>query len=109
MKSIIDMAIELKGKNVKSIYNALEGDFVGKSKFEYSLLADTILEIVAKGAEGFVKDIAERFHSIDNRYPMSDKQRWCVAFAYQKVSDEVCAAYKAECEAAAAEFESENF
>lgn len=104
MKSIIDMAIELKGQNVKSIFNALDGDFVSKSKFEYSLLGETILEIVAKGAEGFVKDIAQRFSSIDNRFAMSDKQRWCVAFAFQKVSDEVCAAYKAECEATTDEF-----
>jgi hypothetical protein len=104
MKSIIDMAIELKGKNVKSIFNAIDGDFVSKGRFEYDLLASCIMDIVAKGAEGFIKDICERYNSEQNHYPMSDKQRWCVAFAFQKVSDEVCFEVKAEYEAAAAEF-----
>lgn len=108
MKSAVDMAIELKGQNVKNIFNALDGGYESRGKFEYNFVAQTIMDMVAAGSEGFVKDICERFNSESNRFPMSDKQRWCVAFAFQKVSDEICAKVKAEYEASAAEYEAEN-
>lgn len=100
MKTTIELAAELKAGNVKKIFNAIDGGFESKSKFEYSELADTILEMVARYANGFVTDIAKRFRyngELGGRI-MSDKQRWCVAFAFQKLTDDNFADYTAYCQ-----------
>lgn len=71
----------------------------GRKEFEYDDIADTILEMVSKYATGFVVDIAKRFGlsgELDGR-EMSEKQRWCVAFAFQKLTDEHVAAYTEFC------------
>lgn len=99
MKTIIETAADLRKGNVKNIFNAIDGIFVSGSKFEYSDVADTILDMVANYAQGFVTDIAKRFRfngELGGR-AMSDKQRWCVAFAFQKLSDENIAAYTELC------------
>lgn len=99
MKTIIETAADLRKGNVKNIFNAIDGTFVSGSKFEYSDVADSILEMVQRYAEGFVADIAKRFRfngELGGRV-MSDKQRWCVAFAFQKLSDENVAAYTEFC------------
>lgn len=99
MKTIIETAADLRKGNVKNIFNAIDGIFVAGSKFEYSEVADTILDMVQLYAEGFVKDIAKRFRfngELGGR-TMSDKQRWCVAFAFQKITDENIAAYAELC------------
>lgn len=88
MKSIYEIASELRTKNVKVIFNEIDGNYE-MNGFCYSALASAIMEMVIESADGFVKDICERFNAIDNKRVMSDKQRWCVAFAFQKVSDEV--------------------
>lgn len=103
MKTTIEMASELRKGNVKNIFNAIDGrvemGMNGKKEFEYSDIADTIIEMVAKYATGFVVDIAKRFGlfgELDGR-EMSEKQRWCVAFAFQKLTDENVAAYTEFC------------
>lgn len=99
MKTIIETAANLRKGNVKNIFNAIDGIFVSGSTFEYSDVADTILEMVQRYAEGFVTDIAKRFRfngELGGR-AMSDKQRWCVAFAFQKLSDENVADYANLC------------
>lgn len=104
MKTNIEMASDLRKGNVKNIFNAIDGifayDLTGRGKqFEYSDLADTILDMVSLYAEGFVKDIAKRFRfngELEGRC-MSDKQRWCVAFAFQKLTEENFAAYTELC------------
>lgn len=88
-KSLIDIASELRGKSVKTIYDALDYYFVSKNKTEYTDLATTIMDIVAEGGSGAAKDIATRFASPTNKYTMSDKQRWSVAYAFQKIDDSV--------------------
>ena len=88
-KSIIDIASELRGKSVKAIYDALDYFFVSKHKTEYTDLATTIMDIVAEGGSGAAKDIATRFASPTNKYVMSEKQRWSVAYAFQKIDDSV--------------------
>lgn len=100
MKTIIETAADLRKGNVKNIFAAIDGIFVSGSKFEYSDVADTILDMVANYAQGFVTDIAKRFRfngELGGRV-MSDKQRWCVAFAFQKLSDENVADYVSFCE-----------
>lgn len=75
-----------------NIFNLICGDFVSKSSFEYSDEADIIFELVAKKGEGFVIDICNRVReSMRNgkAIVLSDKQRWCVAFAAMKISAEV--------------------
>ena len=98
-KNAYQQASELR-TNVKAIFNAIDGRHINSSTFEYSTLASAIMDIVAASSTGFVKDICERFNSINNTRAMSDKQRWCVAFAFQKVSDEVIARVEAESVAA---------
>lgn len=88
-KSAYQIASELRSKSAGAIFNAIDGRFISASDFEYSEVASAIMEFVAASTTGFVADICNRFNSINNRRSMSDKQRWCVAFALQKVSDEV--------------------
>jgi hypothetical protein len=89
MKSIYTIASELRSKNVKDIFNALDYTFEGNG-YRYTDLASAIMEIVAASTDSYVKDICERFNGIDTiHFTMSDKQRWCIAFAFQKVSDEI--------------------
>ena len=88
-KSAYQIASELRYKSAGAIFNAIDGNFVSGNAFEYSDVASAIMDFVAASTNGFVADICKRFNSIDNRFAMSDKQRWCVAYALQKVSDEV--------------------
>lgn len=74
-----------------NIFNLICGDFVSKNSFEYSDEADIIFELVAKKGEGFVIDICNRVReSMRNGKViiLSDKQRWCIAFAAIKISVE---------------------
>lgn len=74
-----------------NVFNLICGDFISKSSFEYSDEADIIFELVAKKGEGFVIDICNRVReSMRNgkAIVLSDKQRWCVAFAAMKISSE---------------------
>lgn len=88
-KSIIDIASELRGKSVKAIYDALDYYFVAQNQTQYTDLATTIMDLVAEGGTGAAKDIATRFASPSNKYVMSTKQRWSVAYAFQKIDDSV--------------------
>lgn len=72
--------------NVKSIFNKLNGISDGSkfgSRIEYNDFAYHILEIVEKNSNGFQSDIAKKAILGMN---MTDKQKWCVAFEYQKVA-----------------------
>lgn len=74
-----------------NVFNLICGDFISKSSFEYSDESDIIFELVAKNGEGFVIDICNRVReSMRNgkAIVLSDKQRWCVAFAAMKISAE---------------------
>ena len=85
----VKSAIE-SGKTL-NIFNLICGDFVSKNSFEYSDEADIIFELVAKNGEGFVIDICNRVReSMRNgkAIVLSDKQRWCVAFAAMRISAE---------------------
>lgn len=83
----VKCAIE-SGKAI-NIFNIVDGDFVGMGEFEYSDEAMIIIELVAKNGEGFVIDICNRvLESINagKAITLSDKQRWCIAFAANKIS-----------------------
>jgi hypothetical protein len=88
-KSAYQIAAELRSQKVGKIFDAIDGDYVYGGHFDYSPIASAIMEMVMEAERGFVADICKRYSAIDNRYPMSDKQRWCIAFAFAKVSDEV--------------------
>ncbi len=105
MKTTIEIAADLRAQNVKKIFEAIDGLYVSKKEFEYDEVADTILAMVERYSTGFVTDIAKRFQNM-NRYfnrqtnkIMSDKQRWCVAFAFQKITDQNVADYTDFCNA----------
>lgn len=68
--------------NAERVFDALDFDYSNKC---YSSDADSVLKFVAKYSEGFVIDIAKKFSSPSNKYPMSDKQKWVVAFAFIKI------------------------
>lgn len=69
--------------NAKSVFNCLDFNYSDNC---YSNDADSIMKFVAKYSKGFVVDIANRFSDPSNKYPMSDKQKWCVAFAFIKIN-----------------------
>ena len=54
---------------------------------EYNEGAEIILETVRDNCSGFQADIAEK--ALEGS-KLSDKQRWCVAFAFDKVRDFCC-------------------
>lgn len=84
----VKSAIE-SGKAI-NIFNMVDGDFFGMGSFEYSDEATIVLELVAKNGEGFVVDICNRvLESIKEGRKviiLSDKQRWCVAYAAMKMN-----------------------
>lgn len=70
--------------DAKSVFNCLSFDYNDKC---YSLTAESILKAVKNYSEGFVADIATRFSSPSNKFEMSEKQAWCVAFAFIKIKN----------------------
>lgn len=78
----------LESAKVRNIFNLIDGDFVGMGEFEYSDEAMIVFDLVAKNGTGFVVDICNRvIESISKGHAivLSDKQRWCVAFAAMKI------------------------
>lgn len=78
----------LESAKVRNIFNLIDGDFVGMGEFEYSDEAMIVFDLVAKNGTGFVVDICNRvIDSISKGHAivLSDKQRWCVAFAAMKI------------------------
>lgn len=102
MKNAYQLAVDLKSQNVKNIFNAIDNCYDFGSK-QYEGIGSCIIKIVGEAAEGFVKDICQRFGG--QCRPMSEKQTWCVAFAFQKVSDEVIAQVSERAAQYASEYE----
>ena len=70
----------------KDLFWLLSNDFEGgKFGSGYGFDAKAVLETVKAKGTGFVVDIAERY--LNNSYKMSDKQTWCIAFAYEKINN----------------------
>lgn len=72
--------------NVRNIFNTVDYHFTNSHDIEYSDTAMVIMEIVAKYGEGFVIDICNRV--LENNIQLTEKQRWCVAFAFLKITAE---------------------
>ena len=62
--------------------NRLNGNKVEGYTTEYCGVAEGIMEQVVDKVNGFQKDIAEKALG---GYGMSDKQKWCVCYAYIKM------------------------
>ena len=77
-------------KNAKEVYNLLNFQFDSKYSGSYSLNSDSILKAVAKYSNGFVVNIAERFSSPSNKYPMSERQLWCISYAFLEIEQILC-------------------
>lgn len=75
-----------KAGNAKRVFDCLSFDYNDKC---YSLTADSILKAVKQNCNGFVKDIATRFSDPSNKFAMSEKQAWCIAFAFVKIQKEL--------------------
>ena len=68
-------------KNAKRVFDILRNGFSFQEK-EYSAACWQILDYVAKNITGFQADIAEKAKW--NKFSMSEKQTWCVAFSFIK-------------------------
>lgn len=80
----------LANGNVRRVFDVLAYDFVGLgNEIEYNLTAEVIFETVQKFGESFVVDICEKV--LKSNIRISDKQRWCVAFAFMKLTAEMIA------------------
>lgn len=66
-------------KNVKKVFDFLRNGWSCQEK-EYKVKCYQILDFVAKNIKGFQADIAEKAKI--NRFPMSEKQTWCIAYAF---------------------------
>lgn len=93
MKNFINSYDRVKGAiesgKAINIFNMVDGDYVGMGAFEYSDEAMIVLELVAKNGEGFVVDICNRVLesiNVGKAITLSEKQRWCIAFAANKIS-----------------------
>ena len=83
----IDAINELrKSNNAKKVFNALYFDVNDRG---YSDFADSILKNVAKFSTVFAGDIAKKYSDAGNKFSMSEKQTWCVAFAFIKIENEI--------------------
>lgn len=97
-KNFYDNLSDLRAKNnVRAIFNLIDciptRNYPGnRTVWEYSTEANGILEIVAKYGQGFVTDICDK--ALHHNICLSEKQRWCVAFAMMKVTDEQIAEYR---------------
>lgn len=97
-KNFYDNLSDLRAKNnVRAIFNLIDciptRNYPGNyTIWEYSIEANGILEIVAKYGQGFVTDICDK--ALHHNICLSEKQRWCVAFAMMKVTDEQIAEYR---------------
>ena len=101
-----------EAKNAKRVFDSIFGfwqerDFSGAWRrggfTQYSDIAEDIFRIVMKYGEGFVVDICDK--ALNKAWELSDKQRWCVAFAFLKISESQIEEYAAEVEAMMAEAE----
>ena len=73
-----------KGGNAKEVFLRINFDFNDRCFTNYG---DCILKAVSIYDKSFAKDIAERFRA--SSFDMSDKQRWCIAFAFIKIQKEL--------------------
>ena len=85
-KSLEAMNEMRKSGNAKRVFDCLNFDYNDRC---YSLTADSILKAVKIYGQGFVTDIAKRFQDAGNSFEMSQKQAWCVAFAFVKIENEL--------------------
>lgn len=90
--------------NVKKIYNIIgcncsSNRFGGFDGYEYPAHALCVIELVAKYADGFVTDICNRILKAQyeqlRSIQMTDKQRWCVAYAAKKITAAQIEEYRA--------------
>lgn len=99
----------IRNKSVRKIFDVLfpelTGCFKEKHEIEYCTYAEDIFAIVEKFGEGFVVDICYRVNeSLTGRtIELSEKQRWCIAFAFLKITEEQVDEYFAEISAQIAE------
>lgn len=84
----------IEKNDVRSIFNALDYFFVEKNKIEYSNEAEVIFDLLEKFGTGFIVDICKRAKNDNIR--LSDKQRWCLAFALMKITVEQVEEYEGE-------------
>jgi hypothetical protein len=97
-KNFYDNLSDLRAKNnVRAIFNLIDGTHrieypSRRTVWEYFDDAPGIFEIVAKYGQGFVTDICDK--ALHHNIRLSEKQRWCVAFAMMKVTDEQIAEYR---------------
>ena len=106
MKNDFQLAKELlAAKNVKRIFDCIDYDYVGMGEVEYNYFGVTLMEIVARFAQGFVVDICEK--ALKNNIALSEKQRWCIAYAFAKMTDGQIDEYEAYNNARLAELEAE--
>jgi hypothetical protein len=75
-----------KTNNAKNVFDCLSFDYNDKC---YSLTADSILKAVKIHGDGFAVDIATRFSDPATKFSMSEKQAWCVAYAFCKIKNEL--------------------
>ena len=75
-----------KQGDAKEVFQKLAFDSYNK---EYSLIADSILKAVKFHASGFAVDIATRFQDPSNKFEMSYKQKWVIAFAFINIKKEL--------------------
>ena len=85
MIEIYSDVLSSEKSKAKDLFRVLDGDYESvRSGNGYGDEAKSILKKVAENADGFAKDIANKY--LTSIYKMSEKQAWCVAFAYEKIS-----------------------
>lgn len=92
----------------KGIFNALcmayDSSYERCWNYEFDVLY--VMHIVRKLGEGFVTDICAK--ALDNEWDLSEKQRWCVVFAFKKLTADAIREYFEELFAEAAADEAEQ-
>ncbi len=77
-----------KSNNAKNVFQIISMGWNSREKF-YSNKSCQIMDAIKENSNGFVVDIATKFENISNPYKMSEKQAWCLAFAFIKIQNEL--------------------
>lgn len=93
-----DYVKQLIEKNdVRAIFHTINYQCISKHEIEYSEIATIIFDLIIKHGEGVAVDICKRVKLQD--IALTEKQRWCIAFAFQKITVQQVADFQKDEEA----------
>ena len=86
--TIKELNVLKNNKNAKNVFEIINMGWNIGDKI-YSNKSCQIMDSIKEHSFGFVIDIATKFENVTNHFQMSQKQMWCLAFAFIKIENEL--------------------